>query len=284
MIPYTFQMIDSFLYYNEQELFFLRMQYLNNYVDKFIIVETDTTFSCLDHPAQFDQVFDKLPDDIKRKIVYHYLKIDRSQFQAGHEHFKDNSRYVEREMRNQLARMIRAESQDDWIMMSDLDEIWDPRVLNEAKQLVDQHGKMFFATDMRTAYIDWQMDYGRWPGTRFTRVDILPDPIQQFYMSKKKTWGSFNQVYLEAGWHLTMMGDSAMKQAHIESLREGPGWVDKLKLSSNQIANGMTEGRYNTVVKKGAMRAKKIGVSGLDPALVQIAKQYPVLWSGGINP
>jgi hypothetical protein len=187
-------------------------------------------------------------------------------------------------MRNQLARMIRAESNNDWIMMSDLDEIWDPRELDKAKQLVDRHGKMFFATDMRTAYIDWQMDYGRWPGSKFTRVDILPDPIQNFYMSKKKTWGSYNNIYIEAGWHFTLMGDSAMKQAHIESLREGPGWVSKLKLSSDQIAQGMTAGLYNQVVKKGAMRAKKVGVNGLDPRLVSLAKKYPILWSGDVTP
>ena len=277
-------MIDSFLYYNEQDLFFLRMHYLSPHVDQFVIVETDTTFSCRDHSAQFDRVYNQLPDDIRRKIVYHYLRIDRSQFQAGEEHFKDNSRYVEREMRNQLARMIRAESADDWIMMSDLDEFWDPRRLDDARALVDQHGKMFFACDNRTSYIDWRMDYDRWPGPRFTRVDILPDPIQGLYMSKKKTWGAFNQVYLNAGWHFTMMGNADMKKAHIESLREGPGWVDKLKMSSDQIAQGMTQGQYNKVVKKGAMRATKVGVSDIDPMLVELARQYPVLWSGNLNP
>jgi hypothetical protein len=277
-------MIDSFLYYNEQDLFFLRMRYLNDYVDKFIIVETDTTFSCLDHPAQFDQVYKELPGDIKQKIVYHYLQIDRSQFQPGEEHYKDNSRYVEREMRNQLARMIRAESQDDWVMMSDLDEVWDTRRLDEAKQLVEQHGKMFFACDNRTGYIDWRMDYERWPGSKFTTVDILPDPIQKFYMSKKKTWGAYNNIYLNAGWHFTLMGNPAMKKAHIESLREGPGWVDKLKLSSGQIAQGMATGTYNKVVKKGGMRATKIGVDDIDPRLVALAREYPVLWIGDVMP
>lgn len=277
-------MIDSFLYYNEQEIFFLRLQYLNAHVDKFVIVETDTTFSCQEHPAQFDLVYRQLPPDIKNKIVYHYLTIDKSQFLPDQEHYKDNSRYVEREMRNQLARMIRAESQNDWIMMSDLDEFWDARYLDQAKQLVDQHGKMFFAQDNRTAFIDWRMDYDRWPGSRFTRVDIMPDPIQKFYMQKKKTWGNFNNVYLEAGWHFTLMGDAKMKAAHIESLREGPGWIDKLKKSSDEIAQGMLSGNYNSVVKKGAMRATKVGVADLDPALVSLARQYPVLWSGNLTP
>lgn len=277
-------MIDSFLYYNETDVFFLRTEYLNPYVDKFVIVETDTTFSVQPHLAQFDQVYSQLPQEIKNKIVYHYLEIDKSQFLEGEEHYKDNSRYIEREMRNCLARTIKSLGVDDYMMMSDLDEIPDARCLEDAKRLVDRYGKMFFAHDFRTAYIDWQMDYGRWPGTKMCRVSNMPDPIQELYMSKKKTWGAYGPSLLEAGWHLTMMGDASMKQAHIDSLREGPGWVGKLNKSSQQIAESMTQGQYNSVVKKGAMRAKKVGVADLDPEFVKLAQKYPVLWSGSNNP
>lgn len=277
-------MIDSFLYYNETDIFFLRTEYLNPYVDRFVIVETDTTFSVQPHAAQFDRVYSQLPQEIKDKIVYHYLEIDKSQFLEGEEHYKDNSRYVEREMRNCLARIIKSLDVDDYMMMSDLDEIPDARRLEDAKRLVDQYGKTFFAHDFRTAYIDWQMAYGRWPGTKMCKTTNMPEPIQELYMSKKKTWGSYGPSLVEAGWHLTMMGDAAMKQAHIDSLREGPGWVGKLNKSSQQIAESMTQGQYNSVVKKGAMRAEKVGVRDMDPAFVKIAKRFPVLWSGDLLP
>ena len=278
-------MIDSFLYYNETDLFFLRLNYLDPYVDKFVIVETDTTFSLNPHPAQFDAVYQQLPQRLKDKIVYQYLVIDKSQVSnPDPEEYKNQSRYVEREMRNTLASLIKTVSTDDWVMMSDLDEIWDVRKLDEAKALVEQYGKMFFAQDFRTAYIDWQMVYGRWPGSKFTRVDIMPDPIQELYCSKNKTWGKYGPAMLEAGWHLTMMGDSTMKQEHIDSLREGPGWTSKLHESSEQIANGMTSGMYNSVVKKGKNRAEKVGVKAIDPALVTLARNYPALWSGSLKP
>jgi hypothetical protein len=51
---------------------------LNPYVEKFVIVETDTTFSLLHHPKTFDKVYSKLPEDIKKKIVYHYLEVDKN--------------------------------------------------------------------------------------------------------------------------------------------------------------------------------------------------------------
>lgn len=277
-------MIDSFLYFNETDLFFLRVKYLNDHVRKFVVVETDTTFSCLPHAAQFDRVYAQLPDDIKSKIVYHYLKIDHDQFEPGEENFKNNSRHVEREMRDALARIIREVGQDEYMMMSDLDEFPDVRQLPAAKKLVDQHGKIFWAQQVRTAFIDWQMLIGPWPGTKMCRVSTMPDPIQDLYMSKNKTWGTYGEARIDAGWHLTMMGDVNMKQQQISAKREAPGWEQKLNKSSQEIAKGMTSGSYNQVVKKGKMRAEKVGVGSLDPALAQLARSYDALWSGNLLP
>ena len=278
-------MIDSFLYYNETDLLFLRLNYLDAYVDKFVIVEIDTTFSLKPHAAQFDRVYQQLPDSIKNKIVYYYLEIDKSQISnPDPKVFKDQSRYVERMARQALARIVHSISTTDYVMLSDLDEFWDPRYLDQCKQLVDKHGSMFWAQDCRTGYIDWQMAYGRWPGTKSTRLDILPEPMNEMYCSKNKTWGKFGIAKLEAGYHFTMMGNINTKQEHIESLREGPGWQHKLNKTSEEIAQGMISGSYNSVVKKGKMKAEKVGTAALDPALVDILKQYSDLWSGDIQP
>jgi hypothetical protein len=280
-------MIDSFLYYNETDVFFLRLDYLDAYVDKFVIVETDTTFSLTPHAAQFDQVYKQLPDSIKNKIVYQYLEIDKSQISdTDPAVFKDQSRYVERMMRLTLSNLIHTISTTDYVMISDLDEFWDPRYLDQCKQLVDKHGSMFWAQSIRSAYIDWQMGYGQglWPGTKSTRLDILPEPINEMYCSKNKTWGKFGDSKLEAGYHFTMMGNINTKKEHIESLREGLGWQHKLNKTSAEIAHGMTSGSYNSVVKKGKMKATKVGVDAIDPELVKLAKQYPDLWSGKIEP
>lgn len=283
-------MIDSFLYFNEQDLFFLRLEYYNKYVDKFVIVETDTTFSLQHHPKQFDKVYNQLSDDIKKKIIYSYLEIPKDQIQWSGDplysgDYKEKSRIVEVSMREELAKLLRSEGGTDWMAMSDLDEFWDPRYLKQARKLIDQYGKMFWAQDFRTAFIDWQMRYGRWPGTRMTRVDILPDPVREFYGSKNKTWGAFGDAKLEAGWHFTMMGDQSMKQQQIAAKREGPGWQHKLDKSYEQISSAMVNNDYNSVVKKKKMRANKIKEDeGLDPELHLIAKKFKSLWSGDLIP
>lgn len=277
-------MIDSFLYFNETDLFFLRIQYLDPLIRRFVIVETDTTFSCEPHPAQFDAVYQQLSTSQRKKIDYHYLQIDHSVFEPGEENFKNNSRHVEREMRNALAKIIKTVGQDEYMMMSDLDEFPDTRCMAQAKLLVDKHGKMFWAQETRTAYFDWQTQNGRWPGTKMCHVSNMPDPIQDLYMSKNKTWGTYGDAMLEAGWHFTLMGDVQMKQQQIVAKREGPGWQQKLGLTGAEIAQGMTQGQYNQVVKKGKMRAIKVSDAGIDPGLVSLAKQFPSLWSEKLHP
>lgn len=282
-------MIDSFLYYNEQELFLTRIEYLDPYVDKFVIVETDTTFSLQPHEKKFDLVYNRLTDAQKKKIVYQYLEIDKTAIPWNGDpeapEFKNGSRYVEVKMRDTLADVVRAESVDDWMAMSDLDEFWDPRFLDQAKATIDQFGKVFFAQDVRTGFFDWQMRYGRWPGSKMTRVDILPVPTTDLYPSKNKTWGNYGEAKVEAGWHLTMMGDQVMKREHILALREGPGWEKKMQKTADEISNAMVNNQFNSVVKKKKMRAIKLPeTEGLDPRLYKIAKQYPNFWSGALTP
>lgn len=282
-------MIDSFLYFNETDLLKLRLEYLNSYVDKFVIVETDTTFSLLHHPAQFDKVFKELPIEIKNKIEYQYLEIDKSQIQySGNTEdpeFKANSRYVEVEMREALTKLIKTVSSSDWVMMSDLDEFWDPRELQKIQKLVDKNGKAFWAQEVRTCFLDWKMQLGKWPGTKTTRVDIMPVPTTDFYPSKNKTWGHYGDSFVEAGWHFTMMGNQEMKSQQISAKREGPGWERKIQKTANEISEAVFQGGWNGVAKKKKMRGIKVpGGEDLDPNLYNIAKNYDSLWSGNLNP
>lgn len=282
-------MIDSFLYFNEENLLRLRLEYLNAHVDKFVIVETDTTFSLRHHPAQFDTVYKTLPQDVKNKIVYHYLEIDKTEIAYSGDfdgdEFKIKSRYVEVAMRESLTSVIKTVSNIDWLMMSDLDEFWDPRFLDQAKELVDKHGKSFWAQDIRTCFIDWKMRYGKWPGTKTTRVDIMPTPTTNLYCSKNKTWGHYCESVVEAGWHLTMMGTQEMKSQQISAKREGPGWQKKMQKTADQISEAIFSNDWDSVSKKKKMRAIKVDpTEDLDPALYNAARKYSELWSGDINP
>lgn len=61
--------IDSFLFFDEVDLLKLRLQYLDEYVDKFIIVEAKQTFSGLPKPLNFLKNYNQF-SEYQRKIEY----------------------------------------------------------------------------------------------------------------------------------------------------------------------------------------------------------------------
>ena len=284
-------MIDSFTYFNEQDIFFLRLEYLNPYVDKFVIVELDTTFSLQPHTKTFDSVYSKLPTDIKSKIVYNFITVDpdkvRYEGKAGDIDYKNKSRIIDLYMRNGKMELVKSISSTGYFMMSDIDEFWDPKKIKEAKQMIDNKGSMCWKQDMRSAFIDWKSGIEYWHGTKGSTIDQVDiDTVtQNFYVSKGKSEGYYKDKIVEGGWHFTLMGDAKTKSEQISAKREGPSWEEKLNLTSEQISFGILNDKYNTVVKKGKMRVRVVPENyKLDPVLYDLSKKYTGLWSNGIKP
>lgn len=273
--------IDSFLFYTEPVLAEMRMRYYHSVVDRFVIVEADHSFTMQPHAAEFDAVYKSLPDDIKRKIVYEYLHIDPTPVIDCDG--KTQGRHVERMARTRSAEIFRDLDPHGVLTMNDVDEFWDLRRLPEAMATVERTGRLCWVQQYRVCFIDWVGRLNGWPGTKMGLIDQLPADIMEFYCSKNKSWGSFPDL-IEAGWHLTIMGDEASKARQISAKREGPGWEQKIGKTSHEISSTVFANGWNTVVKKSKMRADKVGVDNIDPVLVSIAQDFPVLWSNNIRP
>jgi hypothetical protein len=274
--------IDSFLYYNETDLFLSRIKYLAPWVDRFVIVEADHSFTMQPHAKQFDRVFDMLSPELQQKIVYDYVHIDKQGFDELD--LKNQGRAVEHQSRSRALELVHSLNQPDAIVaFNDGDEIWDPRLLPDAIKLIDEHSRMCWHQEYRVCFVDWKGRYGFWPGTKMTRVKNLPDDVMRFYVSRNKSMGEF-PAHVVGGWHLTIMGNRDSKFTQISAKRETPTWEEKVKRTSLGIADAIFSNSWNQVVKKGKMKAEKVGTANLDPALVDILKQYPDLWSGDIQP
>ena len=284
-------MIDSFAYFNEQDILFLRLDYLAPHVDKFVIVELDTTFSLYPHRKMFGKVYKKLPNEIKSKIVYEFIEVDKNLIQytgeVGSIDYKNKSRSIDHIMRNTKMELVKSISKDDYFMMSDIDEIWNPNQVVQAKQLIDNYGKMCWEQDMRSGFIDWKSHIESWFGTKGSTVDAIDqtNAVAELYVPKGKSKAFYENKILKGGWHFTLMGDVQTKTQQIIAKREGPGWERKLQMPSNEISNKIFENKYNSIVKKKAMRVNKVQESqGLDPVLYTIAKKYTGLWSKDLSP
>lgn len=273
--------IDTFLFYSEPILLRLRVEYFSRYVNKFVVVEADHSFTLQPHASEFDKVYRDLPADIRKKIVYEYLRIDTDPIIDSDG--KTQGRHVEREARTRSRQLVEQISNTGIIAMNDIDEFWDPRLLDQAMAMIDKSGKMCWKQEYRVCFIDWVGRLQGWPGTKMGRIEDLPQDVMDFYCSKNKSWSVFPEI-LEGGWHLTIMGDAVSKTKQISAKREGPGWEQKIGKTSQQIADTVFANGWNTVVKKSKMKADKVGVDALDPQLVTLARKEPALWSGKINP
>ncbi len=106
---------DCFTYFNEDQLLKLRLETLWDYVDCFVICESVLTHTGKPKSVNFDiKNFAKYQEKIR------YILIDSYPFVS------DNPWDYENYQRNYLIQGLSDASDDDWIMISDLDEIPNP--------------------------------------------------------------------------------------------------------------------------------------------------------------
>ena len=126
------KIIDCFLFFNEIDLLKLRLKELNDVVDHFVLVESTMTFSNKQKPLFYDRnkgIFEKYDDKIIHLVCN---KMPPNRIWRS----KRRSAWKRQEIqRNFLAEGIKelSPSNDDLIILSDVDEIPDSQTLLELK-------------------------------------------------------------------------------------------------------------------------------------------------------
>ena len=115
---------DCFQFFDEEHILDLRLNILHEYVDFFVLVE-----STIDHQGKPKKLnFDyKKFKKFNKKIVY--LVVDDATEVAKNPHIGGES-LAEQHQRNSLIRGLKNCSDNDLIILSDVDEIPDPNKLN----------------------------------------------------------------------------------------------------------------------------------------------------------
>ena len=140
------KIFDCFMYYDEELILDLRLNLLNDYVDKFIIVESSYTHSGETRKPLFDI---KKYSKFKNKIIYILLEdLPTDLFAIDEKDSIDskNSKFIlnavkrENLQRDTLVRGIKSAASEDLILISDVDEIPDL----ETNNLKDVKNKIIF--------------------------------------------------------------------------------------------------------------------------------------------
>ena len=128
------KIIDCFLFFNELELLEFRLKLLNEKVDYFLIVESNITFSGKPKPYYFEEN-KKLFKPWLHKIIYVPIKQSTKglDFSANITSYTPDSASwkMEYEQRNALLAAANHAADDDMILLGDIDEIPNPKLLHK---------------------------------------------------------------------------------------------------------------------------------------------------------
>ncbi len=173
------KIFDCFMYYDEDLILDLRLNYLNNFVDKFVIVESTYSHNGEKRIPQFN--LDKYKK-FENKITYLLIDHQEKDFFSIKE--TDNLNEVaekkvmnalkrENYQRNFLIKGLIEATDEDWIIISDLDEIPNLQInnLRECKSKI-----VFFKQIMIYYKLNLYLENFPWIGSKACRKRELRSP------------------------------------------------------------------------------------------------------------
>ena len=223
---------DCFIYNNEEMILDLRLSYLNKYVKKFIIVESKYT-----HQGNLKKNFLNLNDFKKYKDKIDYNLIDK---------FPENLSNWGREnyQRNFLMNSIKDLNENDYIMISDLDEIPNLRNLNS---IVKSKFTAFQQTNYSFKFNLKNITFPIWYGTKLCKKKYLKSP--QWLRDQKVKKYSFLKFYKikwniiqNGGWHFSYIMNPNEISEKIKSFSHAEYNLDKytnIKIIEDKLSKGL---------------------------------------------
>lgn len=213
----TQMVFDCFTFYNELDILEIRLNMLDGYVDKFVLIESDKTYTNVKKPLYYQE------NKMRYKKFHNKLihVVVRDSPNVSHpwiiEHF----------LMAATKRGLTNAKPNDTIIVSNLDEIPNPKKILEYK---NKPGKMkVFEQEFFYYYLNFRSTNRKWLGPKMLKYkDFLN--YQDAYVIRH----SPNDVIIkEGGWHFSYMGG-------IKKIRE------KMATGSHQEFNN---DRYNTKEK-----------------------------------
>ena len=212
------KIFDCFMYFDEEIVLDLRLNTLNEYVDYFIIVESSFTHKGDKRKLKFNHnKFSKFKD----KIIYliydkepggiEIIKENESEDEKSRKNIF-NAIYRENGQRNFISEGLGQANDDDFILISDVDEIPNLKEAN-LKNLKDK--LIFFNQEMFYYKFNLKLPNNNWTGTRSCKKKYLQSPqwlrnikVRNFPFYRLDTFFSkirySNIKFIDnGGWHFT---------------------------------------------------------------------------------
>lgn len=262
---------DAFLFFNELDLLELRLNILSPVVDRFVISESTVTFSGKPKPLyfhenkqRFSQFLSRIDhhvvDDTPANFVDLRAELDacdimtpagRAQWQAL-SHLRESTHFNKAEahwgrdfyQREILLRAVSHCKDEDFILVSDLDEIPNPEVIKKVQALAHPSALYIFQQWMFYYFVNC-LKTKDWFGTRGCFYRRLRNGSPNYDRMSKD--GAI--ILQDGGWHFSFLGGAERIRTKLESYGHQEYNTASVKMSVEQHLQNNTDlfGRPGTM-------------------------------------
>ena len=211
---------DCFMYFDEDIVLDVRLNVLDKYVDKFVIIESEFNHKGEKRNPLFDiNKFIKFKD----KIEYILIGTMPNEIESISEKDSKNEIYRksifnawkrENYQRNQIKKGLVSASNEDWVIISDLDEIPNLEKIN-IKEIKED--LIFFKQDMMYYKFNLKLKDYEWVGSKACKLKNLISPqwIRDIKGKKYNWWRidtffskrKYKNIFFvkDGGWHFSYL-------------------------------------------------------------------------------
>lgn len=241
---------DCFSFFNELDLLEIRLNVLNDVVDKFVLAEATLTHTGKPKPLYYQENrerFAKFADKIIHIVVDDFPDPPTDFTEAQVSWMRENWQ------RNGISRGLFAAADDDLVLISDVDEIPDPKVLRQKRawagitafgqiyanfyfNFVDHVRPFWYGSrllkmrELRTSYL-WKKNLPHYAVVDIANEGMSPTRVRYV----KPTWKIRN-----AGWHFSYLGgaESALRKIRSVGIEHDVRYGYTLEAVNDIISSG----------------------------------------------
>jgi beta-1,4-mannosyl-glycoprotein beta-1,4-N-acetylglucosaminyltransferase len=223
-------LIDAFTYFNEKELVELRLKYLDSIVDQFVVVESNVTFTGKKKKWNFPDILKNNLKEFSHKIQYHQLNIELDKIKNEESWIIDNIKgddfwRIENFQRNYIKTVCKKFSDDDILIISDLDEIPSTKKLDF---ILNSDFKKIAPIALEQHLFHLDCNYLRlesWRGSIVTTMKVCNEFSPQKFRRLRNRISHFT----DGGWSFSSFGGYERIKEKIESYAHSEHNNDKFK-------------------------------------------------------
>jgi beta-1,4-mannosyl-glycoprotein beta-1,4-N-acetylglucosaminyltransferase len=257
---------DAFMFNDEFDMLDLRLELSKNYVDRWIILEGNRTWSGKLKPYHFSQQLDAYQHKYGNK--FHVISLD---IPADYRDWQ-----CENFSRANLQQGINLLDSDDIVIHSDLDEILNPDALDKIIAQVNTANQPVCCTLDMFIYRFDQQAHRTWQGHVIAKKHMFRDPQQLYKGNQHKRKNRAHCAIFPgiAGWHWTWMGDDTRIQSKVISN------IESQYRDPDQVLESFKTGNPDLAINH---KCKTTCVNYQYPeSVLGIIKQYP-WWTDQAN-